>query len=124
MTQGVVDMFEYLKWFGIAVVCLGFWTCGSAFVAAYLERHRHENGNSNYEWFDDAPGIILVIFWPIAVPLVAPFYGAHKLGSVVYNRIHMTELIQDELKGDSDHDHPPMYDPTYDIYGNLVGKQK
>ena len=93
-------MVEWLvQWFLLPLLGLGVWACGSAFVAAYVERYVHQKGHTSYDWFDDAPGILLVILWPITVPLVAPFYGAHKLGSVVFNRLHRAELIQDELAG-------------------------
>jgi len=91
-----------IEWFLFVVLGVGVWACGSAFVAAYVERYQHEKGDRNYDWFDDATGVLLVVLWPVTVPLVAPFFGAHKFGTTVFNRIHRAELITDELAGKND----------------------
>jgi len=77
------------------------WFTVSRLIAGYINRDIKHKGKSG-DWFGGAvgwEGVAIVVAWPIAMWCAIPYLFAAWASKRIWNRVHMAELVQQELAG-------------------------
>lgn len=79
---------------------------GSTFLLSYFKRAAKEEGK-NWRWWEDEylAKSLIVVAWPICLPLSVPFVLGGYLGKKSWVRVHRGELVQKKLGRESQEVH-------------------